>query len=54
MAELDLPQALDYRGERPSLTGARRQEIQDLLQKRVLVPGDIATQLETFAGFDVA
>ena len=54
MAELDLPQALDYRGERPSLTGARRQEIQDLLQKRVLVTGDIATHLETLSGFDVA
>ena len=53
MAELDLPQALDYRGERPSLTGAKRQEIQDLLQKRVLVTGDIANQLETLSGFDV-
>ena len=41
-------------GERPSLTGAKRQEIQDLLQTRVLVTGDIATQLETLSGFDVA
>ena len=40
-------------GERPSLTGAKRQEIQDLLQKRVLVTGDIANQLETLSGFDV-
>ena len=38
-------------GERPSLTGAKRQEIQHLLQKRVLVTSDIATQL---SGFDVA
>ena len=41
-------------GERPSLTGAKRQEIQDLLQKRVLVTGDITNQLETLSGFDVA
>ena len=41
-------------GERPSLTGAKRQEIQDLLQKRMLVTGDIATQLEILSGFDVA
>ena len=41
-------------GERPSLTGAKRQERQDLLQKRVLVAGDIATQLETLSGFNFA
>ena len=40
--------------ERPSLTGVKHQEIQDLLQKRVLVAGDIATQLETLSRFDVA
>ena len=41
-------------GERPSLTGAKRQDIQDLLRKRVLVTGDIATQLEKLSGFDIA
>ena len=42
-------------GERPSLTGAKRQETQDLLQKRLLVTSDIATpHLETLSGFDVA
>eukprot|EP00904_Undaria_pinnatifida_P003160 jgi/Undpi1/12845/HiC_scaffold_7.g02512.m1 len=41
-------------GERPSLTGAKRQEIQDLLHKRVLVTSDIATQLEALSVFDVA
>ena len=40
-------------GERPSLTGAKRQKIQDLLQKRVLVTGDIATKLKTLSGFYV-
>ena len=40
-------------GERPSLTRAKRQEIRDLLQKRVLVTGDIANQLDTLSGFDV-
>ena len=32
----------------------KHQEIQDLLQKRMLVTGDIATQLEILSGFDVA
>ena len=41
-------------GERPSLTGAKRQEIQDLLQKLVLVTSDIATQMEALSGFVVA
>ena len=40
--------------ERPSLTGAKRQDMQDLLQKRVLVTGDISTELGTLSGFDVA
>ena len=54
MAEPDVPQNWIIAGERPSLTGAKRQEIQDLLQKRVLVTSDIATQLETLSGFYVA
>eukprot|EP00904_Undaria_pinnatifida_P010529 jgi/Undpi1/6606/HiC_scaffold_20.g09085.m1 len=38
---------------RPALTSIRRTELQDLLQKRVMVTGEIATQLETLSGFDV-
>ena len=55
IAEPDVPQKYwIIAGERPSLTGVKRQEIQDLLQKRVLVTGDIATKLETLSGFVVA
>ena len=33
-------------GERPSLTAATREQIQDSLKRRVLVTGEIATQLK--------